>query len=284
MGACPLHHSMQELSITTIRAGKKDAILRFFSDIWTFRELFAAFLTRDIKVRYKQTILGVLWVIIQPLVTAGAFALIFGGVAKMPVGEMPYTLFYIAALVPWNNFAASLTAAASSMEASAGLISKVYFPRVVVPLASVVATLPDFLIGFTMVNALALYFGAWSPWLLVMMPLMHAMTMATAGGIGLFLAALNAQYRDVRYVVPFAVQLGMLASPVIYPISQIPDIIQKVLYLNPLAGVISVYRWAAGGDLPDWNLVAANAGFALIYLAIGCFFFRWKEGRLVDVL
>jgi len=275
---------MSDLPITTIKAGKKDAIIRFVLDVFAYRELFTAFLVRDIKIRYKQTILGIIWVIVQPLVTAGAFALIFGGIAKMPVGEMPYTLFYITALVPWTNFSASLTSAASSMEASAGLISKVYFPRVVVPLASIVATLPDFLIGFTLVNAVALYFGTWSIWLVLLMPFVHLATMATAGGIGLFLAALNAQYRDVRYVVPFAVQLGLLASPIIYPIDKIPDIAQKILYANPVAGIISVYRWAAGGPLPDGNLIIANAIFALIYLVIGCAFFRMKEGRLVDVL
>jgi len=275
---------MSELPITTIAAGKKDAVIRFFLDIWAYRELFTAFLVRDIKIRYKQTVLGIIWVLAQPLVTAGAFALIFGGIAKMPVGAQPYTLFYIAALVPWTNFSSSLTSAASSMETSAGLISKVYFPRVVVPLASIVATLPDFLIGFALVNAVAIYFGVWTPWLVLLMPFMQLMTMATAGGIGLLLAALNAQYRDVRYVVPFAIQIGMLASPIVYPITKIPEILQKFLYLNPLAGVISTYRWAAGGETPDWNLVIANGCFAFLYLVIGCMFFRWKEGRLVDVL
>jgi len=275
---------MNDLPITTIKAERQLAFTRFILDIFAYRELFTAFLVRDVKIRYKQTMLGIIWVVIQPLVTAGAFALIFGGVAKMPVGELPYTLFYISALVPWNNFAASLTSAASSMESSAGLISKVYFPRAVVPLASIVATLPDFLIGFTMVNVIAIYFGTWSFWLIALMPLMHLMTMATAGGIGLFLAALNAQYRDVRYVVPFAVQLGMLATPVVYPIHQIPDIVQKILYLNPMAGVISVYRWGAGGEIPDWNLIIGNGLFALFYLGLGCVFFRRKEGLLVDVL
>lgn len=276
--------SMSDLAITSIRAGKKDAFIRFFLDIWAYRDLFAAFLTRDIKIRYKQTVLGIIWVVAQPLVTAGAFALIFGGIANMPIGELPYTLFYIVALVPWTNFSSGLTGAASSMEASAGLISKVYFPRVVVPLASIIATLPDFLIGFAMINGLALYFGNWSPWLLICMPLLQLMTMATSAGLGLFLAALNAQYRDVRYIVPFAVQLGMLATPIIYPMSKIPDWLQHILYLNPMAGVISVYRWAVGGALPDWNLVLGNALFAGLYLALGCVFFRWREGRLVDVL
>jgi lipopolysaccharide transport system permease protein len=275
---------MTELAITSIRAGKRAAFRRFFVDVWAYRDLLGAFLMRDVKVRYKQTILGVLWVLIQPLATAGAFALIFGGIAKMPVGGMPYPLFYLVALVPWSHFATSLTSAASSMESSAGLISKVYFPRVVVPLASLSATLPDFLIGSVMVHVLALHYGLWSIWLLLLTPLLYLTSMATAAGAGLLLAALNAQYRDVRYMVPFLVQLGMLASPLIYPITEIPERFQMLLYANPLAGVLTCYRWAVGGAAPDTGLLIGNVLFASLYLAIGCVFFRWKEGRLVDVL
>lgn len=268
---------------TVIRADQGIRLGAFFWDLWMYRDLFAAFLTRDIKVRYKQTVLGICWVVIQPLATAGAFSLIFGGIAQMPVGGMPYPLFYLSALIVWSNFATALTGAASSMESSAGLISKVYFPRIVVPGAMVVSTLPDLFIGYLLLNVVALWYGAWSPTILLVIPVL-LVSLATAGGIGLALAALNAQYRDVRYVVPFLVQMGMLATPVIYPLAKLPDWAQSLLYLNPVAGVIAVSRWSVGGPVPPLELLGANLACAFVYLIVGGIFFRWREGKLVDVL
>ncbi|MEO0795892.1 MAG: ABC transporter permease [Verrucomicrobiota bacterium] len=275
--------SNESLPITEIQAGRKARIQQFFWDLWMYRDLFMAFLTRDIKVRYKQTILGITWVVIQPLATAGAFSMIFGGIAQMPVGSMPYPVFYLAALVVWSNFANSLSGSAASMESSAGLISKVYFPRVVVPGAMIVSTLPDFLIGFVLLNVVAAIYGLWTPMLLLCLPLL-LVSLAAACGIGLTLAALNAQYRDVRYIVPFLIQMGMLVTPVIYPLDKVPHWGQLILYGNPVAGVITCFRWALGGPAPPPDLITANVCAAIVYLLIGLLFFRWREGKLVDVL
>lgn len=253
-------------------------------DFWLYRDLLFSLIERDLKLRYKQTAMGVVWVILQPLVTAGAFALIFGKVAKMPVGDLPYGLFYLSALVPWVCFAQALSASAASIESHSGMISKVYFPRMIVPCAAVLGTVPDFLIGFAFLNLAAALMGHWSPWLLGLMPLLLMIQLAAATGLGLFLAALNAQYRDVKYAVPFFVQVGLLATPIIYPLNALPEWAIRVEALNPMAGVVSLYRWAVGGQPPDPSILIGNVLAAVILLVLGCLFFQARERRLADVL
>jgi lipopolysaccharide transport system permease protein len=270
--------------ITTISAETTTRWRQLIVDLWLYRDLFISLVERDIKLRYKQTALGVIWVILQPLVTAGAFALIFGKVAKMPVGNLPYSLFYLSALVPWICFAQSLSAASMSIEGQASMISKVYFPRMIVPCAAVLGTVPDFLIGFAFLNLVAALLGQWSFWLVAVMPVLLLMQLAAAIGAGLFLAALNAQYRDVKYAIPFLIQVGLLATPIIYPLHTLPEWAIRLQALNPMAGVVTAYRWAVGGETPGLSLLMANAVAAAILLALGSVFFQSRERRLADVL
>lgn len=271
-------------SITVISADSGSRLRQFFVDLWLYRDLFIAFLERDIKLRYKQTALGVIWVLLQPLLAAGIFTVVFGKVLGVSTGGLPAIVFYVSGMVPWSTFAQAVTGAASSLEVNAGLISKVYFPRVVVPGAIVLATIPDFLIGFTLLNGLTVYHGIWSWKLLAVAPVLLVIQMAFAGGLSLLLAALNAQYRDVRYVIPLIVQMGMFASPVIYPLAKVPMWAQSVQALNPMAGVITTYRWALGEPAPTSELLIGNAAVAIFFLLVGMVFFRWREAKLVDVL
>lgn len=271
-------------NITTISANRATAWRQLLLDLWLYRDLLFALVERDIKVRYKQTAMGVVWVILQPLITAGAFALIFGKVAKMPAGELPYGLFYLAALVPWVCFAQALSASAASVESHAGMISRVYFPRMIIPCAAVLGAVPDFLIGFAFLNLVAALLGHWRMWLLVLMPGLLLIQLAASTGLGLFLAALNAQYRDVKYAIPFLIQVGLLATPVIYPLHILPKWAIQLEALNPMAGVVSVYRWAVGGQAPEPFLIIGNAVAAAILLALGSVFFQARERWLADVL
>lgn len=271
-------------NITVISAERHERFRQFLKDLWDYRELFLTFLERDIKVRYKQTALGIVWVILQPLFMMGAFSVIFGKIARMPSDGLPYALFYIAALVPWTTFATAVTGAAQSMESNAGLISKVYFPRLVVPGAAVVRTFVDYLIAWAMLNLVALYMGHWAWQLLAFTPVLMLIQAAMALGIGLILAALNAQYRDVQYAIGFLIQALMLATPVIYPISKLPSSIQPFLFLNPMAIVISTYRDILKGDGISYQPLVFSLLSSVFYLSIGLWFFRKREARLVDIL
>jgi lipopolysaccharide transport system permease protein len=271
-------------SVTVISAERHERLRQFLRDLWEYRELFLTFLVRDLKVRYKQTALGVIWVILQPLFLMGAFSLIFGKVARMPSDGLPYALFYLGALVPWNTFATAVSQSALSMEANAQLISKVYFPRLVVPGAIVFGSFVDFLIGWTVLNILAAGMGYWDWRLPALTPVLLLIQGCTALGVGLVLAALNAQYRDVKHAIGFLVQVLMLATPVIYPASRLPAVVQDWLFLNPMAVVVTTYRAilksapVGGGPLLLAGLAAA------VYLVGGLWFFRRREQRLADIL
>ena len=269
---------------TIISADRHERLRQFLKDLWDYRELFYTFLERDLKVRYKQTALGVIWVILQPLVATGAYTLIFGKIARMPTDGLPYVLFYFAANVPWSAFAREVSGSAMSIEGNAGLISKVYFPRIVVPAAVVTGSLVDFTIGWLMFNAVAVWLGYWHWQLVALTPLLLLIQWATGLGIGLALAVLNAQYRDVKQVVGFLVQLLMLLTPVIYPLSRLPDWAQQWAFLNPMAGVIGTYRDCLTAGPFHWSLLGGSLGMALLYFMAGFWFFRKRESRLADIL
>jgi len=273
-----------ETTTTVISSERHERFRQLLKDLWDYRELFWTFVERDVKVRYKQTALGVVWVILQPLFLMGAFSLIFGKVAKMPTDGLPYSLFYLAALVPWNTFASALSQSALSMEANAHLISKVYFPRIVVPGGVVCGSLVDFAIGWTLLNVVSLIQGHWSINLILLTPWLLILQCSTALGVGLVLAALNAQYRDVKHVMGFLVQAMMLASPVIYPISKLPSSLQPFIFLNPMAVVISTYRDIMQGNALRWRMLLLALVMAVLYLGGGVWFFRKREQRLADVL
>ncbi|MCX7826257.1 MAG: ABC transporter permease [Verrucomicrobiae bacterium] len=269
---------------TIISADQRERLRQFLRDLWDYRELFWTFVERDIKVRYKQTALGVIWVILQPLLMSGAFALIFGKIARMPTDGLPILLFYLAATVPWNTFATTVSQSAMSMEANAGLITKIYFPRVVIPGAIVFGSLLDFTIGWALLNGLALWMGHWRWQMVALTPLLLLIQSCAALGVGLALGALNAQYRDVKHAVPFLMQVLMLATPVIYPASRLPEVVQRVLFLNPMAGVVTAYRSLLETGAMDTALVLNSLAIGILLLAAGLWFFRSREARMADIL
>ena len=275
---------MSTSATTVISAERHERLRQFLKDLWDYRELFYTFLERDVKIRYKQTALGIIWVILQPLFMMGAFSIIFGKIARMPSDGLPYALFYLGALVPWSTFATAVTGCAQSMEANAHLISKIYFPRLVVPGASVSRTFVDYAIAWAMLNIVAIVMGHWHWQLIAITPLLIIIQALTALGIGLVLAALNAQYRDVQHAIGFVVQIMMLATPVIYPVSKFPIALQPWLFLNPMVAIISAYRDALQGLSFRWILLIPSLAMAAIYLAGGIWFFRRREARLADIL
>ena len=276
--------STASATVTIISTEGRERLQQFLKDLWVYRELFWTFVQRDIKVRYKQTALGIIWVVLQPLLMSGAFALIFGKIARMPTDGLPMLLFYFAATVPWNTFASAVTQSALSMEVNAGLITKIYFPRVIIPGAIVFGSFLDFAIGWTLLNALALWMGHWHWQVLAMTLLLLLVQSCTALGVGLALGALNAQYRDVKHAVPFLMQILMLATPVIYPASRLPEIVQRLLFLNPMAGVVTAYRSLLETGAIDTTLVLNSLVISVVALIAGFWFFRKCESRLADIL
>jgi lipopolysaccharide transport system permease protein len=256
-----------------------------FRELWQFRELVYFFVWRDIKIRYKQTVIGAAWAILQPLATMLVFSLFFGRLARMPSGGLPYPIFYFSALLPWMYFAGALQNATNSVVEQQRVITKVYFPRLVLPLASVGSGLLDFAIGFVVFLCLMVLYRVHPGKAILLFPAFLLLAVATALGVGLWLSALNAIYRDVRYVVPFLVQFWMFASPVAYPSSLVPERWRWVYGLNPMAGVIEGFRWAlAGSGQPPGLLLAASAGGVMVVLMGGIAFFKRMEGTIADVV
>lgn len=254
-----------------------------FGELWEYRGLLYFFIWRDIKVRYKQTAIGIVWVVLQPLLTMAVFTLFFGRLAKLPSQGLPYPIFYFAALVPWTYFSGALQNATNIVVENQRVITKVYFPRLILPVSAVLSGLVDFAIGFVVLVGMTLGYrmfpGAAALWL----PVMLLLAITTALGVGLWLSALNALYRDVRYVMPFLIQFWMFASPVAYPSSLVPERWRWVYGLNPMAGVIDGFRWAltGHGQPPGPLLLASAAGVAVVLLG-GLFFFQCMEGTVAD--
>ena len=255
-----------------------------WNELWAYRELLYVLTMRDIKVRYKQTVLGFAWAIIQPFMMMVVFSVFFGRLANMPSDGFPYPLFVYAALLPWTFFANSISSSANSLVGSANLVSKVYFPRLIIPLSSVGSGLVDFAIAGGILLLLMVYYGVGWTSNLFMVPILVIAAAFTALGVGTFLAALNVAYRDFRYVVPFLVQFWMFATPVVYPASLVPREWQWALYLNPMAGVIEGFRSAFLGrpfDVPGILLSLAIAG---ILFAAGIAYFGKVERRFADII
>jgi lipopolysaccharide transport system permease protein len=252
-------------------------------ELWEYRELMYFFVWRDVKVRYKQTVIGVLWVVLQPLMTMGVFTIFFGRLAKLPSQGLPYPVFYFAALVPWSYFAQALSNCTSIVVANQHVITKVYFPRLVLPLAAVCSGLVDFAIGLAVMIVLTLSFGIRPPVTVVLLPVFLLLAVLTALGVGLWTSALNALYRDVASIIPFVVQFWMLASPVAYPSSLVPAKWRWLYGLNPMAGVIDGFRWAlTGRGQPPGVQMLASAAMVGVLLVGGLFFFQRMEGTVAD--
>jgi lipopolysaccharide transport system permease protein len=254
-------------------------------ELWEYRELVYFLVWRDVKVRYKQTVLGALWAIIQPLFSMLVFTVVFGKLAKMPSDGIPYPLFSYAALLPWNYFAQGLSSSSDSLVGSANLIRKVYFPRLAIPVAAVCGGVVDFLIAFGVLLLMMGYFGVAPTANVVWLPFYLLLALVTALGVGLWLSALNVQYRDVKYTVPFLVQFWMYATPIVYPSSLLPEPWKTLYGLNPMAGVVEGFRWALlGVKTPPGPMVWASVGAALVLLVSGAYFFRRMEKTFADVV
>jgi lipopolysaccharide transport system permease protein len=253
------------------------------AELVEYRELIYFLTWRDIKVRYKQTVLGAGWAIIQPFFTMVVFTIFFGNLAKVPSDGVPYPLFSFAALVPWTFFANGLTNASQVLVGSTNLVTKVYFPRLAMPIASVMAGVVDLLIAMVVLFALMLYFGVTPTVNIVWLPAFVLLAIVTALGIGTWLAALNVMFRDVRYVVPFLVQLWMFVTPVVYPASLVEEPWRTVFGLNPMAGVVEGFRWALlGTPAPSASMLAVSTGMGLLLLVSGFFYFRRMESSFAD--
>lgn len=253
-------------------------------ELWAYRELLVVLTQRDIKVRYKQTVLGVAWAVIQPLTTMLLFSLIFGRLAKIPSDGFPYPVFVYAALLPWTFFANAISNSGNSLVGQQHLISKVYFPRLIIPLSSIGTGLIDFAISAVIMLILMIYFGVgWSINLLVL-PLLIAAVIFTALGVGTFLSALTVSYRDFRFVIPFMVQFWMYATPVVYPASMFPEQWRWVLFINPMAGLIEGFRSAFLGRPFDFPGIAISMAVAIVIFVLGIFYFEKMERRFADII
>ena len=254
------------------------------SELWHFRELLWVLTERDIKVRYKQTVLGFAWAIIQPVMLMVVFSVFFGGLAKMASDGLPYPIFVYAGLLPWTFFATAIASSAGSLVGSANLISKVYFPRLVIPLSSIGSGLVDFAIAGVILLAMCLWFGVgWSVNLLAA-PLLIAGTIFIALGVGVLLSALTVAYRDFRYVIPFLVQFWMFATPVVYPASLVPAAWRWLLFLNPMAGFIEGFRSAFLGRPFDWPAIGLSLLVAVAVFFAGIAYFEKVERRFADII
>ncbi len=254
-------------------------------ELWTYRELVFFLGWRDISVRYKQTVLGILWAVIQPLMLMVVFSMIFGGLARMPSDGVPYPVFVYAGLLPWQLFAYALTEASTSVVKNERLITKIYFPRLVIPLAAIGVGLVDFVISFVILLVLMVLFRTPPTIGLLALPCFVALALASAMGVGLWLAALNVQFRDVRYTLPFLTQLWLLATPVIYPSTLVPEPWRTLIGINPMVGVVEGFRWAVIGTAPpSLSQLAASTAAAAVVLITGVLYFRRMERTFADVI
>jgi lipopolysaccharide transport system permease protein len=264
---------------------------QYWRDLWRYRELFYILAWRDVSVRYKQTAVGVAWALIQPLLTMLIMTVIFGKVAGLPSeGAAPYALMVFAAMLPWQFFSTSLATASQSLVSNANLISKVYFPRMIIPASAVITSFVDFLVSFSILAGTMAWFRFWPDWRILTLPLFMGLAFLAAIGPGLWITALNVKYRDFRYVIPFVVQLGLYVSPVAYSSSVIRqhfgDGVFTLYSLNPMVGVIDGFRWAIlGGEASIyWPGFALSIAFAIVFLFLGIWYFRKTERTFADVI
>ncbi|MBV8225330.1 MAG: ABC transporter permease [Verrucomicrobia bacterium] len=260
---------------------------QYWHDLWLYRELFHILAWRDLAVRYKQTVIGVAWALIRPVLMMGVFTVVFGKLAKLPsVGAAPYAVMVFAAMLPWQFFSAALSESSNSLVANSNLISKIYFPRLIVPAASIITSLVDLLISFSILVAMMAWFNYWPDWRILSLPLFIALAFGAAIGAGLWLCALNVEYRDFRYIVPFIVQFGLYISPVGFSSSIVPEQWRLLYSLNPMVGVIDGFRWAIlRGDAPlFWPGLLISIALTGILCISGTWYFRKMERTFADVI
>jgi len=256
-----------------------------FGELWRYRELFYTFAWRDIKVRYKQTVLGAAWAVFQPLFTMIIFTVFFGNLAKIPSDGVPYPVFVYAGLLLWNYFSSSVTNASSCLVDNENIIKKVYFPRLILPISTTITPIVDLFFSFIIFLIISVIFGYWPKLIgFVMMPILLIVSLLTASGIGLLMGSVNAKYRDVRYILPFFVQLLMYITPVIYPSTIIPETFRWISYMNPMAGVIMIARSSFLRGEVDISILLMSVFMSLFFFLLGLMYFRKTERFLADNL
>lgn len=273
-----------ELPELVIEAGRTER--HYWKDIWRYRELMYFLAWRDILVRYKQTVIGVAWALIRPLLTMIIFTIVFGKIAKLPAGDVPYAILVFAGMLPWMFFANAFSEAASSLIDNASMVSKVYFPRLVIPVSSVIVSFADFLISAVILVGLMFWYGFVPHWGVVWLPVFTLIAFLSAMGAGLWMAALNVRYRDFRYVVPFVVQLGLYISPVGFSSAIVPEEWRLLYSLNPMVGVIDGFRWAIIGNESSiyWPGFVLSLTVVAFLLVTGIMYFRKTEKTFADVI
>lgn len=254
-------------------------------ELWDYRELLYVLTWRDVAVRYKQTLLGISWALFQPLITTGIFSIFFGKIAKIPSGDLPYPLFALIGLTIWNFFSSGVSNASNSLVNNGGVISKVYLPRIIIPFSSIVTSMVDFAITSVLVFFGLIFYG-YFPGVnfLWVFPILLLTLILLIAGLGMFLAALNILYHDVRYILPFFIQIGLYVSPIIYPLSVVYDWRKYVLFMNPMTSVIEGMRAILTNGSVDMTLTIIGLGVAIIIFIFGFYFFRKNEYKYVDIL
>jgi lipopolysaccharide transport system permease protein len=271
-------------SHVTVIAPTKGWRMLDVAELWAYRELLWVLASRDVQVRYKQSVLGAGWAILRPLASMAIFTVIFGLLAHMPSDGVPYPLFVYAGLLPWNYFASSISASGNSLVGSAHLVSKVYFPRLIIPLSSISAAFVDLVVSMAVLFAMLLWYGIGFHAQLLAVPVLLAGLTIAALGIGTLLSALTVSYRDFTHITPFLVQLWMYATPVIFPVSLVPAQWRWVVYLNPLTGFVEGFRDCILGRALDWNAIGVSMLLAIASLVVGVAYFERAERRFADVI
>ncbi|MCA1614785.1 MAG: ABC transporter permease [Acidobacteria bacterium] len=286
-GAAPAGESapptLPESPLVVIEPGRS-AGLGALRDLWHYRELLYFLVWRDLKVRYKQTALGVAWVVMQPLLTTLVFSVFLGLLVRVPSDGVPYPLFVFAAMLPWTFFSGAVATSGNSLVGSSHLITKVYFPRVIIPMAAVGGRLMDFLVSFAVLALMMAFYGVAPTWNLLMLPPLVLLVTLLALGVGMWASASNVRYRDVAAILPVLVQLWMFASPVVYPLSVVPEGWRALYSLNPLVGVLAGFRSAVLGHAFDWGALAFSAAVTAAILAFAAFTFRRTEKHFADLV
>ena len=276
--------SITDIPVTMIRPSKGWVSLKL-DELWEYRELLYFLTWRDIKVRYKQTVLGAAWAIIQPFFTMIVFSLFFGQLAGIPSDGIPYPIFSYAALVPWTFFATGLSSSSNSLVGSANLLKKVYFPRLTIPIATVLSGVIDFVLAFIVLLGMMLFYGIVPTINVIWLPLLLMLALTTSLGVGLWLSAMNVQFRDVRYTIPFITQFWLFATPIAYPSSLLSEPWRTLYGINPMVGVVEGFRWALlGTDTAPGPIMIVSALAALGLLVSGAYYFRRMEKTFADVV
>jgi lipopolysaccharide transport system permease protein len=256
-----------------------------WSELWEYRELLYALVGRELKLRYKQTAIGVSWVLLQPLVTMLIFTVIFGGLAKMPSDGVWYPVFALTALLPWTYFSQAVTRAGGALVSNANLVSKIYFPRILLPLSTIIAPLVDFVLSLGLLFGMLVYAGIPFTWRFLTLPIFILIAMISAMGVSLVVSATNVKYRDVGHAIPFVMQIWMFVSPIVYPVSLVPEKWRFIYGLNPMAGVIEGFRWALlEQTAPDPMVMAASFIVFVVFLLVSLVYFRQMERQFADVI